>query len=259
MSRPTVEEILLAAHVVDRSKLAVAQAEQRRWGGNLVRVLVEKKLVVEEAMLRALSVGWGIPAVSLDEVGIEPNVIERLPGDVAEQCGAVPFRWQGAFLDVAMLDPFDVNAIETIRVRARLNVRPHLAGPSMIARALSRYYGRELAGIGVTLDGKVRNYDPLVSEYSQYSGVEIFDLEADQSGQVKKPGARRRRESSQSGAAQLYSKIASLETQVRDLQQRVAVFEALITRDEDVLRKLLQLLVEKGVASKDTLARKFKK
>ncbi|MBP8805262.1 MAG: hypothetical protein KBI14_01515, partial [Kofleriaceae bacterium] len=38
-----------------------------------------------------------------------------------------------------------------------------------------------------------------------------------------------------------------------DLQERIAALEALVRRDEEVLKKLMGLLIEKGVATRDEL------
>ena len=42
------------------------------------------------------------------------------------------------------------------------------------------------------------------------------------------------------------------------LQERVAALEALVRRDEDVIKKLLGLLIEKGVFSRDELIQRLK-
>jgi hypothetical protein len=46
--------------------------------------------------------------------------------------------------------------------------------------------------------------------------------------------------------------------EVRALQERVMRLEALVARDEDVLRKLLSLFVEKGVATRDEILERIK-
>ena len=40
---------------------------------------------------------------------------------------------------------------------------------------------------------------------------------------------------------------------VAELQERIASLEALVRRDEDVLKKLMALLIEKGVATRDEI------
>jgi hypothetical protein len=46
--------------------------------------------------------------------------------------------------------------------------------------------------------------------------------------------------------------------EIRALQQRISALEALVSRDEDVLRKLLALLVEKGLATREEILERIR-
>ncbi len=46
--------------------------------------------------------------------------------------------------------------------------------------------------------------------------------------------------------------------EIRALQERISALEALVSRDEDVLRKLLALLVEKGLATRDEILERIR-
>src|SRR6266571_1477911 len=142
MARKRLGEILVEAGVLADAQLRAALAEQRRWGGPLGRILVDMKLITEEAMVAALSHQLNFPSVNLDQVKVDRSVVDLIPGDLAEQFGVIPFAAQGKFLDVAMSDPTNLGVIDELRIRTRLNVRPYLAGPKAIERALARYYGR---------------------------------------------------------------------------------------------------------------------
>ena len=48
------------------------------------------------------------------------------------------------------------------------------------------------------------------------------------------------------------------EAEILSLQERLAKLEALVSRDEDVLRKLLGLLVEKGIATREEILERIK-
>jgi hypothetical protein len=41
--------------------------------------------------------------------------------------------------------------------------------------------------------------------------------------------------------------------EIRSLQERISQLEALVSRDEDVLRKVLGLLVDKGIATREEI------
>src|SRR5262249_54396912 len=82
---------------------------------------------------------------------IHSEALDAIPGELAEQLSVVPFALQGKFLDLAMSDPTNVSTIDTLRTRTRLNIRPYLAGPKSIERALARYYGRGVGNVALDL------------------------------------------------------------------------------------------------------------
>jgi hypothetical protein len=226
MARKKLGEILVEAGVLDAAGLRAALGEQVRWGGPLGRHLVDMKLIREEMLISALSRQSGLPAVDLDRWDIPPSVIGLVDADVAQNLSAVPFQSDGRFLDIAMSDPNNLGAIDEIQIRTKQNVRPYIAGPKAIERALARYYGR---GTGAT----------------------AVDLDASDSGPMQLIGGMEL-------PAPTPVPVVRPEAEVRALQQRLARLEALVARDEDVLRKLMGLLIDKGVATRDEIAEKIR-
>lgn len=141
MARKRIGEILVQAGVLDAEGLKTALLEQRRWGGPLGRTLVDLDLITEEALVDALSKQLNFPTVDLDTVDVAPEVLELVPGELSVQHHMMPFKREGKFLDVAMSEPTNLGIIDELRIRTQLNVRPYLAGPKMIERALQRYHG----------------------------------------------------------------------------------------------------------------------
>jgi hypothetical protein len=47
--------------------------------------------------------------------------------------------------------------------------------------------------------------------------------------------------------------IASRDREIDALQERISMLEAVVERDEQVLRKLLSLLIEKGIATREEI------
>jgi type IV pilus assembly protein PilB len=260
MARKRLGEILVEAGVLAEAQLRAALAEQRRWGGPLGRILVDMKLITEDAMVAALSHQLNFPSVNLDQVKIDRSVTDLIGGDQAEQFGVIPFAMQGKFLDVAMADPTNLGVIDELRIRTRLNVHPYLAGPKAIERALARYYGRGVPS------------DPHASPGSMSTAMPLHTRMVDPDPRVEewRPAASssvRRRVGIETGPATAIDPPAAvvLQSAPRDysreivaLQERVQRLEALITRDEDVLRKLLALFIEKGLFSREEILERIK-
>jgi hypothetical protein len=253
MSRKKLGEILVQAGVLNDTQLRAALNEQRRWGGPLGRILVDMKLISEDSMVQALSHQLNLPAVALDQRNIEPGVLDLIPGELAEQLSIIPFAVQGKFLDVAMSDPTNLVAIDTLRTKTRMNVRPFLAGPRSVERALARHYGRGVGPIdmlGATGPAIALGNEP---------PLEAMELERDTHSQpaIHPPTAARRR-AQQFELTELAEREAAVEKTLAQLRERIERLEALVQRDEDVLRKLLGLLVSKGLATREELLERLK-
>ncbi len=253
------------AGVLDEASLRAALLEQRRWGGQLGRILVDMSLIDEKTLVSALSHQLNFPVADLSKL-IDPQVLDLVPAELAEQNSLVPFNVQGKFLDVAMSDPTNLGIIDELRIRTQLNVRPYLAGPKVIEHALATYYGR-----GVSLDIGMSRPGTRPPE----DGVPELDLEAtsrpvaaDRSFVSRLPTSPpiERQPSASAARAAMFELgpagakpgSSQRDAEIAALQQRISKLEALVSRDEDVLRKILSLLVEKGIASREEILERIK-
>jgi type IV pilus assembly protein PilB len=232
MARKKLGEILTEAGILDQGKLEMALREQQRWGGPLGRVLIDLGLVSEETLVAALSRQLNFPSVELDGHDVPKRVLNLLPADFCEQNSLVPLRVEGKFLDVAMTDPTNPGVIDEIRIRTRLNVRPYLVGPKSVERAMSRFYGRG---------------SPVFGMQAVAIGLSTNEIEIETSSPI-------------GGAAKMpdEAREAQREAEIHALQSRLSRLEALVERDEGVIRKLLGLLIEKKVATREEILERIK-
>ncbi len=270
MARKKLGEMLVAAGVLEEQSLRMALNEQRRWGGTLGRILVDMKLIGEAELVSVLSQQLNLPTVDLDDLAIHPTVLELVPGELAEQHGLVPFAQPMKFLDVAMTEPTNVGIIDELRIRTQLNIRPYLAGPKMIERALAKHYRR---GFGRTMlrreteipidtAGDIVSIGPATRTRPN---TEEIDAARRRDGLA--PRAQRPTRSgldlhapapSTSSTPSLPPSISTRDAEIDALQDRILRLESLVERDEEVLRKLLALLVEKGVATREEILERIR-
>jgi Type II secretion system (T2SS), protein E, N-terminal domain len=142
MSRKRLGEMLVDAGLVSEQQLRVALKEQQRWGGSLGRTVVEMKLVGESDLVRVLAEQLKVAAIDLDALEIPQSVLAWVTADMADLHAIVPYAQPMKFLDIAMADPTNITVLDELRTRTKLNIRPALAGPKMIERAIGKYYGR---------------------------------------------------------------------------------------------------------------------
>lgn len=264
MGRKRIGEILVQAGVLEEAGLRAALNEQRRWGGHLGQILVDMRLVTEEVLVKALSAQLNFPIIDLDRLDIAPEVLALVTAEMAEENSVIPVRVEGKFLDVAMSNPINVGIIDELRIRTQLNVRPYLAGPYMVQRALGRFYNRtaQIDHVGAR--------DPSMRSSSlQASGLKV--LSESEAGLSEEPrdddddNKKTLLKRPPTGIADLLEpeadddEAAAMQAaEIRALQQRISALEALVSRDEDVLRKLLALLVEKGLATREEILERIR-
>jgi hypothetical protein len=231
MGRKKLGEILVDAGVLQEDRLRAALLEQRQRGGPLGRLLVQMSYISEEVLVVALSQQLNFPTVDLERVQVTSSVLDLITGEFAEQHGILPINVSGKFLDVAMTDPTNLAVIDELRIRTKLNVRSYIAGPKAMERAIARFYGR---GSGV--------FNPALQLARSLS------IEA---------APPQRPPSPTPVPIALPTSSAARDVDIGALQQRIATLEALVSRDEEVIKKVLGLLVEKGIATKEELLKRI--
>src|SRR4029079_19211352 len=82
-----------------------------------------------------------MPFVDLDKGKMSPNVLERIPREVAEMHGLVPVVAKAGELVVAIDDPAKRIAAGELGFLLGTEVTCALATAGALKRALSRYYG----------------------------------------------------------------------------------------------------------------------
>jgi hypothetical protein len=250
MARKKLGELLIEAGVIDQDALRSALSDQRRWGRSLGRTLVELRLISEADLVDVLAKQLGLTSVNLDQLQIPAAVIELVPPELAIRHQVVPFAQPMKFLDLAMADPANLSIVDELRIRTRLNPRAHLAGPRMIDRALARYYNTRIA---VEVPVEVERPDTLASapRRAERSSVAITPAGERAGRQRFAPGPHPVEVAPQMPSVDVPG--GNRDAEIDALQARLARLEALVERDEEILRKLFALLIDKGVATREEI------
>lgn len=254
MARKKLGEMLIEAGVLDEARLRSALADQRRWGRSLGKTLVELRLIAEEDLVRVLGKHLGLPSIDLDQFEIPDSVTHLIPDEMARQHQIVAFDQQMKFLDVAMVDPTNIGVSDELRIRTQMNIRPYLCGPRNMERALAKYHGgSQRQETGISFDSA----DML--DFEQSPQIERTRRTTMQAASAPAPSAQHvaanegLRPYPARTAPPMLSGGQLRDAEIDALQARLQRLEALVARDEEVLRKLLALLIEKGVASRDEI------
>lgn len=228
-------QLLVNANVLHESQLRAALAEQQKWGGKLGDILVRMSLVTEDLLVRALSKQMGVPAVNLETIPqVADHVKAKVPPEMSRELEVVPIQLKedGKTLVVAMAEPQNVEMVDTIRARTGCRVVTHLAGRTAIARAITRFYvGQE--------------------ELSEVEGA--FKV-VDSAGRPLKNGHDRAAPQGPAPAASAPSSNGGAHREARaapDPMELLRAIEDVQRREVAALKAMVELLIDKGVFSRE--------
>lgn len=139
VSNEQLKAFILDSELVKESELNSVFEEAEKKNKGLGEILVDKKLIQEEDLKKLEAYILGIPFVNLEKETIDPNVLSIIPELIAKKHNIVAFKKIGSELQVAMLDPDDIQTIEFIKKKAGLRILPRLTTSKSIKQVLKLY------------------------------------------------------------------------------------------------------------------------
>jgi type IV pilus assembly protein PilB len=133
--------LLLRGEHISEKQLAEALALQQSVQKRLGDILVEMQALNEEELITAISRQINVPVADSHAFETIPlDLVGTIPEPFAREHAVVPLRLIGNQLEVAMADPENVAAIDTLMRLTGYTVKPFLAGRRAIAEALDTCY-----------------------------------------------------------------------------------------------------------------------
>ena len=139
-------EFLVSKGLISHRQLTEALTDQRSHGGRLGEVLLRLKMLSDEAVTAALAEHLAIQYVRFDDVAkIEVNVARMLPESTAKRFCAVAIGQIDDKIVVAMADPLNVIAIDTIALKIKRQIKVVVSSAQEIQKAIELiYHGSDL-------------------------------------------------------------------------------------------------------------------
>ena len=138
-------EILVATAGLDPARLEEALAAQRGElaGTRLGEILVKQKAADEVAVLRALAIQLDLPFLErIDPEALDPEVVKRVPINFAKQARVLPLGRAGDAVRVAVADPLDTAAQDSVAALVGAPVAPEVGTPQVLLDAINLAYDR---------------------------------------------------------------------------------------------------------------------
>ena len=138
-------DILVQAGKITNQQLMEALRKQALSGQRLGEILVEDGLITENDVLSVLELQLGIKKVNLDSINIDEKAVKAVPESLAKKYNIIPIKIDNGDIYIAMSDPFNVMAVEDIRLSSGLNVKKVLSKKSSIEKAIKQLYTKQYA------------------------------------------------------------------------------------------------------------------
>ena len=134
-------ERLIEAGYLSQSQLDLALREQKRRGGLIGQILVSLGFVPQEIISGFVAKEAEIKVVSVNRCVIDKAVLQLVPFETAKRLKALPLSRENGSLTVALADPLDVVAIDTLQQLTGLEVEVVSAPERDILNSLELHYG----------------------------------------------------------------------------------------------------------------------
>lgn len=139
-----IEDILFRQGLLTSDQLSAVKLESINSGTSVDKILLQHNLVTLDKITEAKAELLNMPFVKVADKAISVDTLNLIPEAAARRYRIIPFDKAGDELLVAMADPLDIQIIQFIEKRSGMRVKPYLALPEDILKAVTDQYGQNL-------------------------------------------------------------------------------------------------------------------
>jgi type IV pilus assembly protein PilB len=138
-----IGDLLVREGLITGEQLATALRDSKQTNTGIGLSLIRLGAISESELTRALAKQYRVPAVDLERVHIDPKIVRLIPAELAMKHMVLPLRRVGRTLTLAMANPTDVGAIDSVKFVTRHDVEPVIVGEHTLRKYLEQYYAKE--------------------------------------------------------------------------------------------------------------------
>ncbi|OGQ06956.1 MAG: hypothetical protein A3G32_07095 [Deltaproteobacteria bacterium RIFCSPLOWO2_12_FULL_40_28] len=134
------EKDLIAEGLISEDQLTIAKISQQNLGQDLGTILVKRGYISENILLSFVAKRIGFSFVDLKETKIDPDIVRKVPLQIARQYKVIPLKQNGTNYIVAMANPFDQFALDDLKGIFKTEIEPCLANGADVDHFLDQFY-----------------------------------------------------------------------------------------------------------------------
>ncbi len=137
-----IGEVFKNAGLISPDALETALKEQETSHDRLGDIMLRNGMVTHEQMAPVLAEYFGTEHINLGEIyrDIKAEVIDAVPAELARRFSLIPINIKEQTLTVAIFDPLDLLAIDTLRIKTGYKIRCVIASGNAISDAIEYCY-----------------------------------------------------------------------------------------------------------------------
>jgi type IV pilus assembly protein PilB len=176
-ARKKLGEILVEGGLLTREQLEKALPYQKKSNLKLGQFLVREGIVSESQIVDLVSSQLKLEKYRPDRFTVDVELAQLLSAEIAHKNQVAPLKRSGLLLTVAMTDPLDINALDTIEVYTNCEVEAVICTEQHLNQLLTTIYGT-FAGIGGVLeDMEEMEIDKDLDKTTALDDVEVSSLQ----------------------------------------------------------------------------------
>jgi type IV pilus assembly protein PilB len=147
-----IADTLIADGLLTQKQLSEVVESQKKSGGRLLKLLLERQFVTEQDMMVSMARCLKTPPVNLVKMHVPQDVVELIPKDMALSYKMVAVARLDKKLFIAMADPLNVLAMDDLRrVRPNMEIIPLISTEKAVTDFLNNAHTQVSGGIDAIL------------------------------------------------------------------------------------------------------------
>ncbi|KAA5540698.1 pilus assembly protein PilB [Roseiconus nitratireducens] len=133
--------------LTDEQRDIVLEEQEQQPGALFGKIAEDMQLITDEQLIQALAEQMSMQTVSLEEVTLQPELVERISETMAQLYRVVPIRFEDNRLTVATCDPQNLSVQDELRTFLGYDIDVVVATERDINQTIGRYYDSEAESV----------------------------------------------------------------------------------------------------------------
>ncbi|MGI6453320.1 MAG: GspE/PulE family protein [Syntrophomonadaceae bacterium] len=134
-----IREILWKTGMVSDEQYSSVLQEKKKTGEKIGQILVRKKFLTKQQLLKILGYMMGIPHKNMAQLAVDIGAVKLVQPHLIHMHKVLPISRTNDTLTLAMADPLDQEALDDVRMATGLNIMPVLVNEKELDTAISHY------------------------------------------------------------------------------------------------------------------------